>query len=301
MTQFKPMLASPADLDKVRFPVLASPKIDGIRGVVLDRGEGPQLLTRKLLTLPNKHVFATLSNTELLGLDGELVVGRANAPDVMRATTSGLMRHEGEPDYTFWVFDHVYTDGGYDKRLAALEKKVSLYVKNTFRVSLLPQKLIETHDALLSFEAQIVEGGYEGVIIRDPKGPYKHGRSTANEGYLLKVKRFQDSEAEIIGFEEEMENTNEATRDELGRTKRSSAKAGKVGKGTLGAFICRDLGSGIEFNVGTGISAADRAQFWIGRDALASKIVKYRFFPVGVKEAPRHPAFIGFRDPRDMS
>lgn len=294
---FKPMLASPAEVDKLRFPLFASPKIDGIRGVVLN-GE---LRTRKLLALPNRHTQARLSLKALDGFDGELVVGPPYGEDVMRRTTSGLMTIEGMPNYTFWVFDLHNHEGGYEKRLKALEKAATLYLRNTCQISVLPQKLIEHPDDLISFEERVVAQGYEGVIVRDPRAPYKYGRSTVREGYLLKIKRFEDGEAEVIGFEEELANTNEATKDELGHTKRSSAKAGKVGKGTLGAFIVRDLKTGVEFNVGGGLTALQRGVFWQRRDEYEGKIVKYKSFPVGVKEAPRHPVFLGFRDPSDMS
>jgi len=297
MKPFAPMLASPADLDKLRFPVYASAKIDGIRGVV----HTGKLLTRKLLELPNRHVFGLLSTPELEGLDGELVVGSARDKNVMQKTTSGLMRHEGAPDFRFWAFDLHNHEGSFEKRFNALEKLCTLYVRNKYGIAILPQKLIKNIDDLLSFEQQIVGGGFEGVILRDPQSPYKYGRSTAREGYLLKVKRFQDSEAQIIGFEEEQENTNEAQKDNLGRTKRSSAKSGKVGKGTLGAFVVRDIYSGVELNVGGGLTAEQRVQFWTQRKELMGKTVKYKFFPVGVKEAPRHPVLLGFRDERDMS
>ena len=42
-------------------------------------------------------------------------------------------------------------------------------------------------------------------------------------------KRFEDFEAQVTGFIEQMTNTNVAEKDELGHSKRSSAKAGMVG------------------------------------------------------------------------
>ena len=105
---------------------------------------------------------------------------------------------------------------------------------------------------------------------------------------------------DIIGFDEEMFNGNEAQTNELGRTKRSSAKAGLLGKETLGAFRVRDVVSGVEFSVGTGLTAAERQRYWDGRGHLIGSLVKYKFFPVGVKVAPRHPVFLGFRDRSDL-
>ena len=68
-----------------------------------------------------------------------------------------------------------------------------------------------------------------------PDGPYKCGRSTVREGYLLKLKRFADGEAVILGCCEQMHNANAAQQDAFGRTKRSSHKDNKIGKATLGA------------------------------------------------------------------
>lgn len=113
---------------------------------------------------------------------------------------------------------------------------------------------------------------------------------------MLKVKRFEDSEAEVLGTVEEMFNGNEAQRDELGRTKRSKAKAGLVGKGTMGALKVRDLKTKVEFEIGTGFTADDRARQW-----PTGLIVRYKFFAVGVKDKPRHPVYLGERDVKDMS
>lgn len=300
MSAFRPMKGDPAVLEKLRFPLFASPKLDGVRGVVLDRGEGPQLLSAKLLPIPNVHTYTRLSVREALGFDGELVVGAPHGKGVIQRTTSGIMSRAGMPDCTFWVFDKHDVAAPYETRLKHLEKAASLYVRNTLRVSVLPQKLIASLDDLLSFEDRLLAEGFEGVMLRDPRGRYKHGRATAKEGLLLKLKRFADAEATIIGFEEEQENQNEATRDELGRTKRSSAKAGKVGKGLLGAFVVRDLKSEAEFTVG-GFTAAQKAEFWATRDALVGKTIKYKFFPVGVKDKPRHPTFLCFRASEDIT
>ena len=49
MTAFKPLLASPADLSTLRFPVLASPKLDGVRAIVKDG----VVLSRSLKKIPN--------------------------------------------------------------------------------------------------------------------------------------------------------------------------------------------------------------------------------------------------------
>ena len=132
--------------------------------------------------------------------------------------------------------------------------------------------------------------------MRAPDGLYKTGRATSKGGELLKLKRFLDSEAEIEGTEEEMFNGNAAETNELGRTKRSTAKDGLVGKGTMGALRVRDVSTGVRFSIGTGFTAAERREDWRSGD-----IVKYKYFPVGIKDAPRHPVYLGRRHPADIS
>lgn len=295
----KPMLAVEAPKD-IKFPVYASAKLDGIRAVVKD----DMLLSRTLKPIPNGYVQDALGQALFNGLDGELTVGPANDKNVMQATTSGVMSREGEPDFTFWVFDFWNNPTmGYGERLRLMERAFKDGALASYpRIKLLRQVIINSESELRAFEATTLEQGFEGVMIRSPLGTYKFGRSTAREGYLLKVKRFADGEAVVIGVEELMHNANEATLDELGYTKRSTHQAGKVAMGTLGALRVRDLSTDIEFNIGTGYTAAQRAELWamFQNGTLLGRIAKYKHFEVGVKEAPRFPVFQGFRDPRDM-
>lgn len=290
-----PMLATNAG--PITFPVIASPKIDGIRAVVKDG----QLLSRKMKLIPNRYTQALFGRPEFNGLDGELVVGKANAPDCMQASQSGVSRHEGEPDVTWHVFDRWDMPETVFTRRSELvfDACVAANIRDD-RVFYVEQIRIETQDDLDAYEAECLEKGFEGLMIRYPDSLYKYGRSTARQGYLLKVKRFTDSEARILAVNEEMENTNEATKDETGHTKRSSAKAGMVGKGTMGSLLVKDIHTDIEFSLGSGFVAEERQRHWAGRDDLLGRVVKYKYQPAGVKVAPRFPVFIGFREAFDL-
>jgi DNA ligase-1 len=287
MNDLKPMLAASADFSQLRLPKLASPKLDGIRCLVRDG----VALSRKLLPIPNKFVQSVIGRKAYNGLDGELIVGSATAEDVLRVTTSGVMSIEGEPDFEFYVFDDYVMQRDFVTRLHSAVGRARTLPRA------IPVSHQWVHDGLQldEYEAAQIQLGYEGVMLRDPNAGYKFGRSTAKEQGLLKVKRFEDSEAIVTGAVEEMLNTNAAERDELGRTKRSKAKAGMVGKGTMGALNVRDIHTGVEFQIGSGFTAADRARTdWVG------KIVKYKHFPIGVKDKPRLPVFLAVRDPLDM-
>lgn len=295
---FKPTLAVNADFTKIQYPVYASPKLDGIRCSIVDG----KALSRTLKPIPNKHIYSTLSCERLNGLDGELIVGSPTSKTCYNESVSNVMAFDKVPAYTYYVFDIHNHLGDFNRRRQRL---LDFLGNGTWdmhpQICLLEQNLLHNEDDMLAYEAAKVEEGYEGIILRSPNAPYKFGRSTVKEGYLLKVKRFEDSEAEIIGFEEEMFNGNEAETNELGRTKRSTAKAGLTGKSTLGAFLVRDIHTGIEFSIGTGLTALQRGVFWQRQDDYLGKLCKYKFFPVGVKDRPRHPVFLGMRSREDMS
>jgi DNA ligase-1 len=287
----KPMLAATLeDENDIKFPVLATKKLDGIRCLKLSS----KVLSRSFKGIPNSHIVSALSLVPD-GLDGELMVRNSSFND----TQSGVMSEDGEPDFEYWVFDYVKND--IKKPYVERMKDLEALDLPPFCVKVLPT-LINSSAELLAYEAIVLAEGHEGVMLRSPSSPYKCGRATLREGFLSKLKRFKDSEAVITGFEERLHNANEATTDELGHTKRSSHKANMVPINTLGAFLVRDIHDGREFKIGTGIGLNDelRKQIWETKDQYLGKIVNYRYQECGSKDLPRIPSYQGFRDKRDM-
>lgn len=290
---FKPLLAKEADLNNLDFGnIWASPKLDGIRAIVIDG----VVMSRKLLPIPNEYVQERFRHLE--GLDGELIVGEPNDKEVYNATYSGVMKRTGQPEVNFWVFDHIADPNeDYCRRYLRLDEAYN----SSASVYKVQQHGVDNMEALLDIEDFYLKKGYEGLMLRAVQGPrsrYKFGRSTPKEGTLLKLKRFSDKEAVIVGVEEEMKNNNIATVDELGHTKRSSHQENKVGKGRLGALVC-EL-DGVRFNIGTGFTAKVREDLWGERDALIGQYAKFKSFDIGVIDAPRFPVFLGLRSPIDM-
>lgn len=294
----KPLLAEDAVIEKLKYPLLASPKLDGVRALVVDG----KLLARSMKQIPNLHIFNVLSSPAYNGLDGELIFGPPNASDVCRVTMSAVMAHGGTPHITYYVFDKHDVVQPYHVRRTILKGMVEALAPSGLSIKMHTQREVHDYGQLRAYEDECLEKGYEGLIVRDPDSFYKNGRSTAREGIMLKIKRFTDAEAEIVGWEEEMKNNNEATTNELGRTKRSTAKEGLTGKGVLGAWKCRDLKSGALFNCGTGMTAKERVEYWQRKEAIQKTMfVKYKSFKIGEKDAPRHPVFLSLRDKRDTS
>lgn len=285
----KPLLAYTVK-DTPRFPVMASPKLDGIRCLIVDG----VAVSRTLKPIPNAYVREMLAG--LPNFDGELIVGNPTAPNCFQVTTSAVMSRDGSPDFTYRVFDlHSETRPFCERLQAAHDATVADIDTLLLPILTVPHKAIRDAEELAEYEAEVVAAGYEGVMIRDPMGAYKEGRSTEREGILGKIKRFEDAEAEIIGFEELLHNGNTAVTNALGRTERSTAKDGLTGGDTLGALICRAAGYAESFKIGTGYTAAQRAQLWGQRDSLLGQLAKFKHQPSGAKDAPRFPVFAGIR------
>ena len=306
-----PMLAAkpdPAELDAaiaaLKYPVLASPKLDGIRATV----QNGELLSRSLKLIPNLAMQKLWGRKEFEGLDGEIIVGSPFGEGVFDRTRRVVMAQDRalEGNAVYRVFDKYHATDPFTHRLNFVAR-----LADPRSIEGIVHVVLGTEHQLLTYEKSVLKQGYEGICVRDPSGVYKQGRSTLREGGLIAIKRFVDAEAVVLGTYEQEENTNEKTVNELGRSKRSSAKAGKRGKDTLGGFVVRFLeldggGShmeGAEFNIGTGVGLTDayRKELWAQRLTLPGKIVKFRYQKIGTMAAPRLPVFLGFRDVRDMS
>ena len=291
----QPILAAKKPVfENIKFPVLATPKIDGIRCLKVNG----QAVSRSFKPIPNVHIRTMIEAHCPDGFDGEILCG-----DGFSDVQSMVMKRDGTPDFTYLVFDTVRNslDTPYAERQIHLAEDfchtpMLSFCKPLFGV------LINNLEELKDIMALHLEQGHEGTMIRDPKSPYKCGRASLKEGYLTAIKYFEDGEAEVYGFEELMSNQNEKTEDAFGHSERSSKKENMVPANTLGAFLVRKS-DGTEFKIGTGkgLTAALRKQIWDNKDHYLGKLVHYRSQPHGVKDKPRIPVWHGFRSPEDMS
>lgn len=299
---FKPMLAgkAPADLTKLTYPVLASPKLDGIR-CHIHEGEAK---SRSMKLIPNESVRAALAGLPD-GIDGELMVEGGFS----ECSSFFMSRKKDQPNWWFFAFDWAAVTGedhtwgaGFQARLAMLTEWSEEYGHNN--LSVVEHVVIENAEQLAAYEAQCLSEGHEGVMVRSPDGPYKFGRSTTREGTLLKIKQFADEEMTVTSFVEREHNDNEATQDAFGRTKRSTHKSGKRPAGDMGVMV-GETEDGAIVELGTGFTAEERVVMWNMRAQLIGKLVKFKHLPDpgGRKpgQRPRHPVYLGFRDTADLS
>lgn len=306
MDFLKPHLASDWDPAKQKFPVVMLPKIDGVRGL----NPGGQFLARSLKKHGNIHLGRFYSEPCLTGFDGEIAADRWNHPDLCRLTTSATTTREGTPFTIWWIFDLVNqkTAGmGYYDRWKEAEATILRLQQDPLQPScvghlrIVPAVVVYDMAALEKQDAEWLEMGFEGSILRDPDGKHKNGRCTVREGAYLRIKRFVEEEAYVMGIIEGQQNLNEAQENELGRTFRTSHQENMVPNGMVGAMQVRSLKDGSEFVVGAGSMPHDqRKYFFDNQDKLLGRIIKYQHFPKGVKDKPRFPTFKTFRDKADM-
>jgi DNA ligase-1 len=299
-------------------------KIDGVRGINLSGN----CTGRSLKEFDNPFVGECFSRPEFLGVDGELVLGSWQAPRLCSDTTGFVNRQTakaGKPtessEFVWYAFDYLHPDVihlPFIERLDALAIAHSKWLCG-HAVRLVPWRIINNMEELEAFDAWCLEQGFEGSIYRNPNGMHKSGRCSnkvtkKNPGNVyLRLKRFIDFEGVIVEIVEAMENTNEATINELGRSERSTHQENLVPKGMLGMLKKRVLEDVVHndvvlikkdqiIGVGPGnMDHADRVKFFQQPELLLGNIGKSKFFPHGQKDLPRFPTFIGLRAEEDMS
>ncbi len=296
---FRPLLAATIEndqqLDGLAYPMIASPKVDGIR-ILCHSTLGP--VTRSLKPVRNQYIRQILSLPDLKGLDGEIVMGPIAADNVFNRTTTAVMTIEGQQQgWRYHVFDdfRIGNEAMYDLRLETATIRVDA-LQFDF-VKTLTSRIVRNSMDVLDCEVDWLGQGFEGVMLRHPAAQYKFGRSTLREQILLKLKRFTDAEAQIIGYEPLFSNQNPQTRNSQGLAERSDHKAGLKQIETLGNLLVRDSGGRFgEFAIGSGFDAATRATIWSDREGLLGRTVTYKYQQIGVKDKPRFPIFLRFRE-----
>lgn len=297
---FRIMKGDPVDPKHLRYPIAVFPKFNGFRGYMKDG----VVYTASNKPFKNKHLQLRFRTNIYNNLDGEFVVGDpADGQHSLEKTSSVVTSQKPIDDLRFYAFDWIGDlNMPFGERNAKLDLLPGITGYANFVVMKAPFELAYNWDDVQRIEREYVALGWEGVVTRDLAAPYKCGKSTAIQAWMGKLKQFRDAEFRIVGWEERMHNGNEATVSETGRTKRSTAKAGKTGRGDLGALIL-ETDEGHKFGVGTGFSDEQRAQFWAIKEELVKnrEYAKVKFHETGTKDVPLLPVFIQIRPKEDMT
>lgn len=293
-------IESPEEMATIKFPAYVSPKYDGVRGLTDTVGIP---YTRKGEDFNNENFRKLMSKLKLSNLDFEIGIGSPTDKKFF-ARTSGWLNSDADPIpegelITLYVFDRIDNSMTFDQRWQKNKVEAKTYY-GQIRIVWVPQHLVNSVEEIMKLEEQYVTAGYEGVMIRGAlsTAKYKHGRASMKSQELMKYKRFKEDEGVIIGFEEQQTNTNVATKDGLGHTKRSSAKAGKVPNGHMGKMIVQTpaFTKPIKIGTGRGLTKALRKEIWENQEKFLGRTVTFWHQMGSSYEKPRFASFKGFRD-----
>lgn len=285
-------LSFPDYFKKLKYPLLASPKFDGIRCTV----KNSTALSRSGKVLPSGQVQSEF--TSYNHLDGEIIEGSPTDFGVYNRTQGYVMSYDKPGALAYYVFDYCHPDWLHKPFYERLSMVKGLIPSNG-NYYFIEHVDIEDYDALIAYEEQQLSLGFEGIMMRDPVGRYKNGRGTFNEGLIYKLKRFKDAEALIIGIEEGFKNENAQEKDELGFSKRSEKAEGLVRSGMAGRII--GYYNGQEIDVAPGAFTHDERIELLARSAdFIGKTVKFRYMEHGMKDKPRFPRALGLRSLMDL-
>ena len=267
-------------------------KLDGVRVITIIRGDKVEMFSRNGKQFHNfghiiSEIEAVIKDHPVpypLVLDGEVM--SANFQDLMKQ----VHRKDGKQstDAVLHLFDTIplgcFMNGSWDKpqsfRSAITKAWVEQHESVLQHVSALDWETVnldskEGQERFVELNKQAVDGGYEGVMIKDVDAPYECKRTHA----WLKAKPFIEVTLEVKEIEEG-----------TGRN-----------EGRLGAFVCEgiDDGKDIRVNVGSGFTDVHRDDYWTHRSDIIGNLVEVRADAVTQNQdgtySLRFPRFKTFR------
>ncbi|MBA3462442.1 MAG: DNA ligase [Deltaproteobacteria bacterium] len=233
-----------------------SEKLDGVRAY----WDGTRFLSRLGNQFHAPDWFIADLPKDVI-LDGELWAGRKK----FQRGVSIARRQDKSDDWrelTYVVFDAPAHDAAFEQRLEHVRQLME--ASGSQHARWLPHERCTGLDHLRAELARVEELGGEGLMMRQPGSRYEVGRSWT----LRKVKTFHDAEARVIAH---------------------VRGAGRHG-GRLGSLQC-ELPNGKVFNVGTGLSDAER-----NNPPPVGTVVTFRYQELSNDGVPRFPSYVGVRD-----
>lgn len=255
----------------IEWPSIIQPKLDGVRCLAhkvsasqmeyISRG-GKRFET---LDLFSPFLLARLDVGDVL--DGEVYIHDVSLQEIVSIVKRAKTAHPDRDKLEYWVYDFVAPDKTFEERYHLYWSKL---LHEDPSVPIHPLGVIEVDDEAHAWQHHdlLVEGGYEGAILRNKSGLYKPDFRSAD---LQKLKRFQDQEFVIVGGKE---GTGRAA-------------------GTI-TFTCLTA-DGKEFDVRPRGDDAQRRLWWETLEQCVGKMLTVRFFYFTDDGIPYLPVGIALR------
>jgi len=246
------------NLNAIKYPALGTPKIEGVRCLTLGDGVA---VDGDLKKIPNLHIYNTLLEYGMGGLDGGITIPGATEEEIYAA----VMDKNTTENFKYMVFDvwnrplHKYSD-----RVKALE--FVLAKPRPSMIEIVKPVEITASGGVMEYYKYCASKGFDGVIIRESNGVYTF--SDDEVGNTHKLKLYQVGEAEVVGTKEDTKVPN-----------------------TLKAFVCRDFEFGYTFEVSRGITKEQRKQFWKLKAQYTGGKIFYKTH-AALRTKPSNPSFV---------
>lgn len=276
---------------KVNGQKLIEVKLDGVRvlTIVYPDGRVDQFSRngKELVNFPHiKEQFAAVASglTVPYVFDGEVM--SSSFQDLMRQVHRKSDVNAG--DAILYLFDIIpledFQKGIWSKpqveRTAILQNWYELEQATLTSVRILEQEHVDLDTAqgqqlFKQINQDAIDGGYEGIMIKDVSAPYECKRSAS----WLKLKPFIEVSLTVTAVEE--------------------GTGKNIGK--LGALVCEgmDDACNIKVNVGSGFTDEHRDTFWSSKNKLPGMIAEVRADAITQNQdgtySLRFPRFKGFR------
>ena len=259
----------------ITYPAIVQRKFDGVRCLaVLNKDGTVSLMSRKGKEFPHlnhirKDIAANNSNESIV-IDGELYSDTLTFQELV-----GLVRREtlkeGNDEQMFEVSLRVYDCIDLNNEADFKDRYVTItaITSGAEYLSLVENMRVTNENQIHKYQAQFVEEGYEGAMVRNLTGAYAIGKRSAN---LQKVKTFLDDEFEIVGF-----------------TQGTGGETGCV------IWICKTK-DGKEFNVRPRGTREERKEYFQNGDDYIGKMLTVRYQELTDDGIPRFPVGISIRD-----
>lgn len=258
---------------KVILPLIIQPKLNGVR-CIARKEDGVVYITSRLgkdyapvcSKLANQ-LRLVMQNTEIW--DGEIYVHGWTFQRIIRAIKKKRADTRKLQFHRYDICDTTLTMR--ERWQISLTKPENKYIKH---VATLP---IKQKDEIKHFHDQWVKVGYEGIILRDPKGMYQFGHRVPA---LLKYKEFIDEEFPISAFKYDI---RQDTDDNDNIIQRKCIK-----------FVCYTK-NGNHFDVVPQGSLKQRELWWNNPPNTGKKLT-VRYQELSEDGRPIFPIGIGVRD-----
>ena len=292
----KPMLAKQADkvtntkiFDK---EWLASRKIDGLRCIIYLGDDGKLHTSSRGATNYDSAMFEILTHPALiklfknnkgLMLDGECYHHGYTLQQINSIARTQKVAKDLEVLQFYW-YDIVDLNNPFKSRLAKMKsiaeelkeygseigwKPDRIFKENELRIQFVPQVEVNGWDNMMKLHNDYVSEGWEGLVIRDPKRPYKPNGRTND---MIKIKVYKDDCFKVIDKEAGL-------------------------RGSEDMVFIMEMPDGRTFKAKPFGDREQKEEYWINFDKkYKGHIGECKFFYYSDDGIPLQPAFKAFRD-----